>query len=160
MISWSFLFLNYETQVLPMAPMKLYPSEPAACCLMRNAGHSAPADPSGSPACLIWLHFNWISCNKPPYPVDTTATQQSSVRTLPCTPVGSSPLFVIGTLEKMASKEKWFPTEVALSYEVLKEKQSLNETGTGLPWGKRTPTFRAGFCLLAVWLLICLTFLW
>lgn len=47
MISWSFLFLNYETQVLPMAPMKLYPSEPAACCLMRNAGHSAPADPSG-----------------------------------------------------------------------------------------------------------------
>lgn len=30
MISWSFLFFNSETQVFPMAPMKLYPSEPAA----------------------------------------------------------------------------------------------------------------------------------
>lgn len=47
MISWSFLFLNYETQIRPMAPMELYPSEPAVCCLMTNAGHSIPADPSG-----------------------------------------------------------------------------------------------------------------
>jgi len=48
------MVLNYETQVLPVAPMKLYPSEPAACCLMTNAGRSVPADPSGL-ACLSSL---------------------------------------------------------------------------------------------------------
>lgn len=144
-----------------MAPTKLYPLEPAACCLMTNAGHSIPDDPSGL-ACLssTLLHFNWISYNKTPYSVDTMVTQQSSVKTLPCTPAGSSPLFVIGPSEKMTSKAKWFPTEVALPYKASKEKQSLNETGKGLRCDKRTPSFRAEFYLFAVWLLICFIFLW
>lgn len=135
MISWSYLLLSYETQVVLMAPRKLYPSEPAACCPWQMLGPAFLLTRQCWLAPLTFLHLKWISHNKTPYPAAILAAKQSSITILPCDPVGSRPLFVKGSLgEKTARKEQWFPTEGP--FPLHRVKHSVKETGRDSPVAK------------------------